>query len=238
MFNSGGRLWLDGEEDRVRVCHRYLGPIEVGHTHANHYLLMIIINVVRQAAGEAWHADEIYLATGCCRWLEDDERLGGARIIFKHSFTAVSLPRALLSLPLPRERQWVGDYLEEYDGQFVFSAPALDLGGSVQQAVAVILPRGYPAIAAVAELAGMSARSLQRHLAAQGLSYARLVERARFDVAVRLLANSKAKLIDIAHELGYADPANFSRAFKRWTGVSPQTFRSAAERGDHQYARK
>ena len=42
---------------------------------------------------------------------------------------------------------------------------------------------------------------------------------------IALLKDSKLNLTDIAHQLGYSDPTNFSRAFKRWTNFSPRYFR-------------
>jgi AraC-like DNA-binding protein len=78
----------------------------------------------------------------------------------------------------------------------------------------------------VAKAAGMSVRSLQRQLAEEGLTYSRLVEQVRYDQAVTLLKRPDLKLIEIAADLGYTDSANFTRAFKRWTGVSPREFRA------------
>jgi AraC-like DNA-binding protein len=57
------------------------------------------------------------------------------------------------------------------------------------------------------------------------LSYSHLVEQVRFNLAISWLQDPSLKIADIAAELGYNDPANFTRAFKRWTGVSPLRFR-------------
>ena len=71
----------------------------------------------------------------------------------------------------------------------------------------------------------MSLRSFQRQLAKDHLSYSLLLDQIRFETAVRLLQDPTLKLIEISLELGYNDPANFTRAFKRWTGMSPRQFR-------------
>ena len=70
-----------------------------------------------------------------------------------------------------------------------------------------------------------SIRTLQRRLAEDGLTYSQLISRLRYQQAIHWLVNSDLKIIEIAAELGYQDAAHFTRAFKRWTGVSPQTFR-------------
>lgn len=71
----------------------------------------------------------------------------------------------------------------------------------------------------------MSLRSFQRQLAKEQLSYSLLIDQIRFETAIRLLQDPSLKLIEIALELGYNDAANFTRAFKRWTGISPSQFR-------------
>ncbi|MDJ0541965.1 MAG: helix-turn-helix transcriptional regulator, partial [Microcystis sp. M53603_WE2] len=68
-------------------------------------------------------------------------------------------------------------------------------------------------------------RTLQRRLGEEGLTYTQVVEKIRFEQAVLWLQEPQIKLIDIAMELGYSDTAHFTRAFKRWTGLSPRDFR-------------
>ena len=76
----------------------------------------------------------------------------------------------------------------------------------------------------------MSSRSLRRHLQAEGSSFKKLLDEARQRDAVRLLADRRLGLSQIATMLGYQDPANFTRAFRQWTGTTPQRYRH--ERGD------
>src|SRR5262249_12565388 len=98
-------------------------------------------------------------------------------------------------------------------------------GGLVQQIVTSVLPTGYPDIQSVAKVMGLSARTLQRRLYAEGVTYARVVARARFAAAQRMLDDPARKVIDVALDLGYSDPAHFARAFARWTGLAPREFR-------------
>jgi AraC-like DNA-binding protein len=113
------------------------------------------------------------------------------------------------------------------------TAPAIDFPDSLSQLIRSLLPEGYPNLAIAAESAGMSIRTFQRRLEDNNLSYSDLVDQVRFDRATELLQDPTIKLIDIAFELGYTEPANFSKAFKRWTGVSPREFRNLHLRGVH-----
>ncbi|PKM29388.1 MAG: AraC family transcriptional regulator [Gammaproteobacteria bacterium HGW-Gammaproteobacteria-11] len=79
----------------------------------------------------------------------------------------------------------------------------------------------------VAGWLGLSERTLHRRLAAEGQPYRALDQRVRRTLAERLLRDSALGLESIAQQLGYAEAASFSRAFKRWTGLSPDQWRHA-----------
>src|SRR5262249_17264920 len=98
------------------------------------------------------------------------------------------------------------------------------LGPVVQQIVTRLLPPRPPTVHAAAELVRMSGRTLQRRLSRESLTFAGVVARARLDMAQRMLDDPGRRVIDVALELGYSDPAHFTRAFVRWTGVAPRQF--------------
>ena len=95
----------------------------------------------------------------------------------------------------------------------------------VEQAVRRASKNADPRIAEVAGAMGLSARSIQRHLAQQGTSFSKLVERTRRQHALDLLVQDDLNISEIAQALGYTDPSNFCRAFHKWTGQSPKRCR-------------
>ena len=111
------------------------------------------------------------------------------------------------------------------DERFVSPCKGEDFPNCTVQAIKFCFCDGQVEIAAVAKLADVSVRTLQRKLAMAGLTYSDLVRRARYEAAVQELENSNARIIDIAYDLGYVDPSNFSRAFRRMAGTSPLQFR-------------
>ena len=84
---------------------------------------------------------------------------------------------------------------------------------------------GYPGPEQLAERLHMSTRTFRRRLLAQGSSYRQLLEDARHRDALQLLENASLEIQHIASLLGYADPANFTRAFRLWTGKTPSRYR-------------
>ena len=83
-------------------------------------------------------------------------------------------------------------------------------------------------IADCADLVGISGRTLQRRLAQHGTTYNELLNQARFDAAKQLLQDKSISVSNIGFELGYTNSANFTRAFRRWTGLSPRQYRQLA----------
>ncbi|NRB38550.1 MAG: AraC family transcriptional regulator [Pseudomonadales bacterium] len=86
-------------------------------------------------------------------------------------------------------------------------------------------PGFMPSQEDIAKHLGLSTRSLSRQLAAQGDSFQKLLNQCREELAKQHLANNEISIEDIAYLLAYESPPNFSRAFKRWCGLTPQQYR-------------
>lgn len=84
---------------------------------------------------------------------------------------------------------------------------------------------GYPTLEQLADMQNLTVRTLRRRLQQEGSGYKELLEEARRSDAIRLLANRELEIQKIAALLGYNDPANFTRAFRQWTGQTPSQYR-------------
>jgi AraC-like DNA-binding protein len=83
------------------------------------------------------------------------------------------------------------------------------------------LPEGFRTLEEIAQMVGVSVRTLKRRLADQGTSYSTLLDELRQERALLLLRDETLSREQIAERLGYSDAANFTRAFRRWTGKTP-----------------
>lgn len=68
-------------------------------------------------------------------------------------------------------------------------------------------------------------RQLQRELQAENTSYQQLLDETRQKLALSYLKDRENSLGDVAFLLGFSKPSAFYRAFKRWTGQTPRTYR-------------
>ena len=97
---------------------------------------------------------------------------------------------------------------------------------AIRMAIQGLIPERRSQIGSAASAVGMSVRTLQRRLAETGVSYSDIVDEVRLSSALTLIDDRSVKLSEIARQLGYADAANFDRAFRRWTGFSPSQVRA------------
>ena len=114
----------------------------------------------------------------------------------------------------------------EADLERLLSAMPQGVLDAVRHEIAQSLSHGVPSIDEVAKRMQLSRRSLQRRLADEGYTYKQLVEQLREQLAKQYLAAVDQPLLEIALLLGYSELSAFIRAFRRWTGDTPQRFRS------------
>jgi AraC-like DNA-binding protein len=213
-------MWIEHDDDHARICTRLAGT--------NGSCIWSICNGSRTSSR--------YTSSGSSRepdWMP-------ATIAFEARYT----PRPATQSLWPNVRFLSGQHAAWIDVPIsylsltnhrkdVSPAPqAYEDGPSgydIVELLKLMLPSylddGIPALAEVAEMAGVSTRSFQRKLAHVGLSYSDLLDTVRYENASKLLRDSNSKIIDIAFSSGYTDPAHFSRAFRRISGVTPRQFR-------------
>ncbi|MBE5502517.1 Probable transcriptional regulatory protein [Mycobacteroides abscessus subsp. massiliense] len=102
---------------------------------------------------------------------------------------------------------------------------APDITGTVSSIIRQLLPTGELSAEQVARQFGIHAKTLQRRLTAEGTSYAELVDRTCRELAHRLLTGTDLPVAQVSRQLGYAEQSVFTRASKRWFGVTPTTYR-------------
>ena len=112
--------------------------------------------------------------------------------------------------------------------QIRFSEQIQDICLRVKTELVLIPQKGYPSLDDIAECLHMSSRTLRRHLNEINSSYLLLLDEVKYKEAEKLLLNSNMEIQDIANYLGYIQPANFARAFRKWSGVTPIQFRKQA----------
>ena len=151
----------------------------------------------------------------------------GCRVINRQARNSVAFPVHMLEQPVPSANRLLhrllGGYLER-----VKAAQSVSVVDRVESFIRGALASGNCSIERCAEKLGLSVRTLQARLAEENARFSELVENARAALAKSHLAQRHLSLDEIADRLGYGEQTSFGRAFKRWTGMTPQQFRAAA----------
>jgi len=220
-FNSGNAFWAVKRGDEVWLHQRFCSRLVQGRRVASEFMLMLIVQALRLATGPDWRPLEIHLEGAPPPHAAELAALAAKRICFEQPYTALVLPAPLLA------RRYPADLVAPAPAAHAAVPPA-GFEDSMRHVVEALVRIGSAELDGAAEATRMSERSLQRRLAECGLSFTRLVEEVRYDSARRLLRDPQRKIVEVSAELGYTDSANFTRAFRRWSGVSPQAFRKSA----------
>jgi AraC-like DNA-binding protein len=194
---------------------------------ANFQALALNLKLLQMLGGPSFHPSDITLTTDRrLRGLTEIEPLLGYPIKFQAAHNAIAFPVKLLDQSLTGSDRLsfrlLGGYLARL--KIVNRENTVE---RVQSYVRGALPAGNCAIERCAEQMGVSVRTLQIRLANHNVRYVDLVEAQREKLARIYLTQTRMPLDEVAERLGYGEQTSFGRAFKRWTGVTPQKFRSA-----------
>ena len=142
------------------------------------------------------------------------------RLCFRTHEVDAPLPCANAQLARVND-QTVMDYLSRFDRTSI----------SMQVRIRIIeqLPDGTPTQESIASVLNVSRRSLQRKLHDETTNFKHLLKNTRRELALQYIDEPHRSISEITYLLGFSEPSNFSRAFKRWTGQTPVEYRRVAD---------
>lgn len=185
-----------------------------------------LLMMCRASCGEVFHPKRVRLVRPAPPCLDRYEALVRAPIEFGAPDNVMVLDRAELERPLPTGNFELAQANDEVVVRYLAHLDRHEVAMRVKAQLVEMLPSGRVTAKAVADALHLSVRSLQRKLAGQQTSFAQLLEDTRRELARQYVGTSRLSVGEIAYLLGFADPANFTRAFRRWTGQSPSEARA------------
>jgi AraC-like DNA-binding protein len=148
----------------------------------------------------------------------------GVPVHFEMAANAILAPSDILAKRIVRSDPLVAEFLKCLAEERLEEQRDDSLAARVAEVIAARLDDHLLVQENVASDLGMSVRTLQRHLRDTGHTYSAIHDEVRREAATRLIRQGKLAIYQIAERLGYAEPANFTRAFRRWTGQPPGEF--------------
>lgn len=157
------------------------------------------------------------------------EAFFGCPVDFGDTHTRVRFPASYLAIPMPHRDPGLRTLLDQQARSLLAALPQPNpFDRAVQQVLVRLLPDGEVSVDKVAQALHQSTRTLQRRLGDSGITWQALLDRTREHLARQYLADPALSLVEIALLLGYSEQSAFTRAFRRWTGQTPQACRRGA----------
>lgn len=157
------------------------------------------------------------------------ERVFRCPIRFSQPLNRIDFPRAHLEVPMKGAQRPLREFLDRHARSQMAPLASADVTEQLRAIIGDALPSGEPKLAWAARKLGTSARTLQRRLEGEGLSYVGIVDDVRHELALRMMREPSVSIREIGFLLGFSEPKAFRRAFQRWTGASPRAHRSGAQ---------
>ena len=168
----------------------------------------------------------VELAYPAPAYADDYRRLFGCEVRFGAASNRVVVDGGWLGAPMPAHNPATSRQVLELCRQQMPSArPSSEIVAAVEQLVRLQLADAPRLVDIAAEL-HLNERTLRRYLRDAGTSYKAIHDRLRRDAAEVLLAAPGSSIATVGAAIGFHDPREFRRAFKRWTGVAPRTLRA------------
>lgn len=191
--------------------------------------LAIFSGIFRRSLGAGWAPTEVLFEHLRGAETPAMEAGFGAHVYYAAARNALLFPREALAAPMPGSDPASQPALEAELRQLTLAARPEDFLGQVLNLIRAGLPHGDANIGLIAAQLGLSRAGLYRRLALEGVDFSDLTQRIRCELACQYAAQPGIAFTDIALLLGYSELSAFSRAFTRWTGLSPARYRQACQ---------
>ncbi|MDS9469631.1 AraC family transcriptional regulator [Paracoccus sp. MBLB3053] len=212
------RSWREGNSVRL-VCNTLRFDGGPSTCLAEWGIIQALVDTMRSVAGPKWYPEELTFVSSCAPGTTVFEAYGNTRIAVGCPHTSILVKSADLFRPCAEQVTSASNLtVENWEMDFVARLRAV---------IRPYLGDGHPSIYQTAEIIGMSSRTLQRKLTSLGHTYSGILAGTRVEQASELLSDPGIKIVDIALSLGYEDPQNFSRIFRRMTGMTPTAYRQS-----------
>jgi AraC-like DNA-binding protein len=208
------------------ILHR-AGPRRLGLRLSNEATLASATAIAREVSPTGAFAPlEVHLKHPAPQNVGEHERYFLAPMTFGSDRDALLISNEAMESPNKLGDKGITRFLTQHlDQELQAVTREQSVEDQTKQVIARALSEGLPKMEEVARRLGISVRSLHRRLADHGLTFQALTEDTRRDLAEGLLRDERYALSEIAFLTGFSEQSSFNRAFKRWSGETPASFR-------------
>jgi len=229
VHNEGARVTFTYDATSAYLRQSLLGVAADDVRQHSEYSMVVALNTLRLMAGSRWSPREMQFAHQAPVHTAEHVRIFGAPLSFGCDTNTLVIERAFIDKQVPAADERLYPILRRYLDRVVKEMPREDRTlSSIREVIGHSIREGDPKLDDVARKVTMSTRTLQRRLKEQGVDFKSLVDDTRRRFSLNYLADPVHTPAEIAYLLGYSEVSAFNRAFKRWTGTTPSSYRRRA----------
>lgn len=187
-------------------------------------LVMAIVQLCRFASDRDFAPLKVVFKRDERQSLQTYVELLGCPVETGAECVTIEFDRQQLEAPLPGLNLELARANDSVVEKYLATLDSQKVTAEVRELMITLLPSGNSNQVRIAEKMNRSLSTLQRQLSQEGTSYKEIRDETRRQLATEYVRERKLSLSQIAYMLGFSDQSNFSRAFRRWTGVSPRDY--------------
>lgn len=187
--------------------------------------LAVIVNLCRLITNRHFAAQKVTFRRDAGQHVDQYIDFFASPVYFGQAQDALYFDAAMAREPVPAGNEEVAREIDRIAERYLATLQPSRVQDKVREILLTLLPSGEADQRTIARNLNRSVSTLQRQLKAEGSSYRKVLDETRQTMALRLVKEGQHSLGQIAYLLGFSDQANFSRAFRRWTGGPPTAFR-------------
>lgn len=190
----------------------------------------VMVKFIRLAMGPDYNPVKVELTGSVADdYMDHYQDYFQAPVHFSSPANALYFSREDLEKVPPASNSELARQNEKLVVEFLAKMRSADLPAQVYTKIIELLPSGECSRDRIAQALNMSVRSFHNKLDEAGTSYQQLLDATRKELAEQYIKQGQVTHFEIAYLLGFSDSSNFSRAFRRWHGVSPKQYRESLE---------
>jgi AraC-like DNA-binding protein len=227
IANTSLRFRLENEAEQVKLVAEFHAHGLTPAPEATEAVLAVIVKMCRLMTDSSFAPLLVTFTHEDNGHMEQYVDTFQAPVLWAKSENALYFDAQVLAQPVPAGNEELAAETSRIAERYLATLDPERVQDRVRKILLTLLPSGEVDQEAVAKTLHRSVSSLQRQLRAEGASYRQILDETRVTLAQQFVREKRYSLGQIAYLLGFSDQANFSRAFKRWTGHTPTEFRAS-----------
>ncbi len=202
------------------------GPRHLGMRLSNEQTIVAVAQISREVCQKDFYPEAVFFQHQAPSDISVHEDYFQCPVYFGADKDALQVSEDFLVCPNKLGDPTISKFFDAHmEKELAELSEDIGLEKRVRIQISQSLSEGIPTVSEIAGRLGMSGRSLQRRLSEQGRAYQDIVDIARRELSEKLLKETDYSLTEVAFLTGYSEQSTFTRAFKRWKGQTPRSYR-------------